>query len=150
MLTRREVVWGLGATIGAGPAWAADPPPVTAGEAAGHHHPPAYPALVAAALSCIETGEACMVHCFDVIQTGDATIVACARSVHAMLGMNGAVLRLASGSGSPGLAAVARAALPIYRECEAECRKHAAKHEACRRCAESCAAMIAAIGQLPA
>lgn len=58
-----------------------------------------------------------------------------------MLAVNAALLRLAS-TGSSRLAAMAKVAVDVSRDCEAECRKHAEKHPICKACGDACARVI--------
>jgi Cys-rich four helix bundle protein (predicted Tat secretion target) len=99
----------------------------------------AHRALVEAASDCIKTGEACLAHCFASFAAGDTTLAACARSVDTMLSVCATLQKLAA-AGSPHLPALARVALAVCDECEAECRKHAEHHATCKACAEACGA----------
>jgi hypothetical protein len=58
-----------------------------------------------------------------------------------MLAANAALLRLAS-TKSRHAAALAKVAVDVSRDCEAECRKHAEKHPICKACGDACARVI--------
>lgn len=70
---------------------------------------------------------------------GDKSLAGCARSVQQMLPVCAALQQLAV-QRSPHLAAYARVAAQICRDCEKECRRHEGHHAACKDCAEACAA----------
>jgi Cys-rich four helix bundle protein (predicted Tat secretion target) len=59
-----------------------------------------------------------------------------------MLSTCGTLAKLASLKSSH-LPAMAKLALAVCQECEAECLKHADKHAACKACGEACAACAA-------
>jgi len=105
--------------------------------------------LVAAALDCVGTGEACAQHCLTLLSAGDTSIAACMATVQQMLPVCATLASLAA-LGSPHLAAYARVCADICKDCEAECRKHEKHHAACKACAESCAKCITACNMVAA
>jgi len=122
-------------------------------EHAGHDHshehgaavPDAAPVrrkLIDTAFDCLKAGQLCLDHCLASFVAGDTSLAACARSVDQMLGICGALTKLA-GDNSPHLPALAKLAAAVCDDCEMECRKHAPHHATCRACAEACAACAA-------
>lgn len=95
--------------------------------------------LIDAASDCIKAGQARIAHCMASFAAGDTSLVACARIVDQMLSVCGTLQKLAS-AGSPRLADMAKVALVICDDCEAECRKHADHHATCKACAAECKA----------
>lgn len=93
--------------------------------------------LVDTASDCVKAGEACIAHCLASFATGDTSLAACARSVDQMLSVCATLQKLAS-AGSPHLAGLAKVALAICDDCEAECRKHGDHHATCKACGEAC------------
>jgi Cys-rich four helix bundle protein (predicted Tat secretion target) len=89
--------------------------------------------------TCIEKGQLCVNHCLMLLGDGDKEMAACARSVHQMMAMCGALQQLASYE-SRHLQAMAKLTMEMCKDCEDECRKHEKKHSVCHDCAESCAA----------
>jgi Cys-rich four helix bundle protein (predicted Tat secretion target) len=98
-------------------------------------------AVIAAALLCIQRGEACIPHCIDLMAKGDASLKDCLRSVSAMMPMCGALVRFAA-LDAPRLKELAKLCGEVCEDCEKECKKHAEHHAVCRMCAESCAACV--------
>ncbi len=111
-------------------------------EHAHHEHTQAHGALIAAAYDCIKSGQLCLAHCLDSFTTGDTALAGCAKSVDQMLAVCGALAKLAA-AGSPHVAAAAKLALAVCKDCEKECRKHADQHATCKACAEGCKACAA-------
>lgn len=103
--------------------------------------------LIATALDCVRTGDACQAHCFDALVAGDLSLAACAKTVDEVIAVCGTLAKLASHN-SPNLAAYAKAAALVCKTCEAECRKHADKHATCKACAEACVACAEECGKL--
>lgn len=138
-MNRREVLTGIGAmvvAIGPDVAQAADPH-------AGHGAPSAaVQALIDAAATCEQAGEACVAHCLASFRAGDTTLAACATSVQQMLPACASAAKLAH-YGSPHLAAFVAVCAKICADCEAECRKHE-QHPPCKACADACAKFVAA------
>ncbi len=114
-----------------------------------HHGPAADPAVIDAALDCVTKGNACLVHCIELVKNGDTSIARCLETVSDMLPMCDTLAKLAT-SGSPHLDDLARVCIAVCEDCEKECRKHEKKHAECRACAESCAACIEACRKLVA
>jgi Cys-rich four helix bundle protein (predicted Tat secretion target) len=109
---------------------------------ADHHDLAASSPLSDAASNCVKAGLVCMDHCFQSFASGDTSLAACAREVDQMLSTCGTLAKLASVKSSY-LPAMAKVALGVCQDCEAECRKHEDKHAACKACAEACAACAA-------
>jgi Cys-rich four helix bundle protein (predicted Tat secretion target) len=109
---------------------------------ADHHDLAASSPLFDAASNCVKAGLVCMDHCFQSFASGDTSLAACAREVDQMLSTCGTLAKLASVKSSY-LPAMAKVALGVCQDCEAECRKHEDKHAACKACAEACAACAA-------
>ena len=98
-------------------------------------------ALIAAAKSCLQTGDTCQKHCVRLISAGDKSLADCLRTVRAMMPICLAMERLA-GQDAKRLKELAKVCSDTCADCEAECRKHEFHHRECKACAESCAAMI--------
>jgi len=98
-----------------------------------------YLKLIETTGDCIQKGQLCVNHCLMLLADGEKEMAACARSVHQMLALCGALQQLASYE-SKQVKAQARIAMEMCKDCEDECRKHEDKHAACHDCAESCAA----------
>lgn len=146
-MNRRDILTAAGAAMAGvlvSPAFAADDHAHH-----GHDHAAANPhaKLAETALDCVKTGDACLAHCFQSFQAGDLTLAACAQKVDELLAVCRALAKLAA-NGSPQLAAYAKVAQLVCRDCEKECRKHADKHATCKACAESCAACAEQCGKL--
>ncbi|OAN53149.1 hypothetical protein A6A04_14425 [Paramagnetospirillum marisnigri] len=103
--------------------------------------------IAATGLDCVKTGDACLAHCFDTFIGGDTTLAVCAKKVDELIAVCTALAKLASNN-SPHLAAYAKAAVAVCKDCEKECRKHADKHATCKACADSCAACAEECGKL--
>jgi Cys-rich four helix bundle protein (predicted Tat secretion target) len=142
MLQRRDLVLGSGAIL-AGLATRAVAA-TTGHEGHGAAHGGKGGALLREASDCVRVGEVCLDHCFQILATGDTSIAECGRSVNEMVAVSRALETLAA-AGSPRLAGLARASVPIYEHCEAECRKHAPKHAICAECGDACVAILKAI-----
>lgn len=139
-MDRRDLLAGgaaLAALAMAGTARAAD----TENHEHHHHHDagPKYGLVGAAAVDCIQKGEVCIDHCLVLLGDGDKAMAACAKSVTQMLAICGALQRLSS-TDFQRMPQLAKVAMDVCRDCEAECKKHADKHQQCRDCMESCGA----------
>lgn len=136
-MNRRELLSAAGTAIAA----ATLVTPAMAGEHDHHAHGVTAPnaKIAATALDCVKTGDACLAHCLDTFIAGDTTLAVCAKKVDELISACTTLAKLASNN-SPHLAAYAKAAIAICKDCEKECRKHADKHSTCKACAESCAA----------
>jgi hypothetical protein len=93
--------------------------------------------LFDAASNCVKASLVYSDHCLQAFAAGDTSLAACARAVDQMLGLCGALSKLASLSSSY-LPAMAKVALIGCQDCETECRKHAERHAPCKACAEAC------------
>jgi Cys-rich four helix bundle protein (predicted Tat secretion target) len=143
-MNRREILKGAGAITLA--ALSAD---VLAKEQMHHHDHAAMGGhegmknpnlkLIETTGTCIEKGQLCVNHCLMLLGDGDKEMAACARSVHQMMAMCGALQQMASYE-SKHLKAMAKLTMEMCKDCEDECRKHEKKHSVCHDCAESCAA----------
>jgi Cys-rich four helix bundle protein (predicted Tat secretion target) len=107
-----------------------------------HHDATAASPLFDSASNCVKVGLVCMDHCLQTFAAGDTSLAACAREVDLMLSTCGTLAKLVSLKSSH-LPAMAKLALAVCQDCEAECRKHADKHAACKDCGEACAACAA-------
>jgi Cys-rich four helix bundle protein (predicted Tat secretion target) len=136
-MNRRDLITAAGAAtaaILAAPAMAAEHD---------HHHgamaAPANAKIIASALDCVKTGDACLAHCFDSFAMGDTSLAVCAKKVDELIAVCAALAKLASNN-SAQLVAYAKAAAQVCQACEKECRKHADKHATCKACADACVA----------
>ncbi|MBF0399800.1 MAG: four-helix bundle copper-binding protein [Magnetococcales bacterium] len=100
-------------------------------------------AVVAAAMACIDTGQACLSHCLTQFKAGDVSLAACASSVVEMLPLISTLSQWAA-LDSKQLPKLAAICIDVCQACETECRKHAEKHASCRACAEACVDCIKA------
>jgi Cys-rich four helix bundle protein (predicted Tat secretion target) len=107
-----------------------------------HHDAAAANPLFDSASNRVKVGLVCMDHCLQTFAAGDTSLAACAREVDLMLSTCGSLAKLASLKSSH-LPAMAKLALAICQDCEAECLKHAEKHAPCKACGEACAACAA-------
>lgn len=128
--------------------------------AQGHHHhhhgqkPPVgakpagkHAALIRASAECVEKGQACLAHCFELIAAGDKSVVECAKLVTELNAACQALQTLAAGN-SKNLYLFGSAVKQICNACERECRKHADHHVQCRECADACVKCRDEIGKL--
>jgi Cys-rich four helix bundle protein (predicted Tat secretion target) len=100
--------------------------------------------LAALAATCVQRGEECISHCFEMFSAGDTTLASCARSVHEMTPVCEALGRLAL-MDSAHLRSFSPVCAEICEACEKECRKHAKDHEVCARCGDACKDLAAAL-----
>lgn len=121
---RREILIGaaaLATTAAAAQALAANPQAARpAGAGARYSEAAAYKKhakAVAAAGECIETGRACLSHCFETFVAGDTMMAECAVSVQEMLHVCDAFAWLAA-TDSRQLAPMARACIASCEYCE--------------------------------
>lgn len=114
---------------------------------ADHHGDGPNREVLESALHCARDGEICLAHCLQEFSAGDTTLAECARSVAQLVPVCTALAQLAA-LRSPHLADIAKAAMAVCRDCEAQCRKHAEHHDFCKDCADSCAACIKACESL--
>ncbi|MEQ1880976.1 MAG: Csp1 family four helix bundle copper storage protein [Burkholderiales bacterium] len=131
-MERRDAIVGMGAIAGAVFVKAA-----MAADSEHHHVSGKYADLIASAAECVQTGQACINHCFMLLGDGKKEMAACARSVNQLISVCNTLEALAAGE-SKLLGQYAKVAMEFCQECEKECRKHE-KHELCKACAEACA-----------
>lgn len=114
-----------------------------------HHHGPhvILTDISGAALACVQQGELCQQHCFELLKSGDSSIADCAARVHETLAVCSALSSLAI-SNSPHLNAFSKVCVSICEDCESECLKHADKHRECKSCAQACNDCIKACQKL--
>jgi Cys-rich four helix bundle protein (predicted Tat secretion target) len=98
--------------------------------------------LFDAASNCVKAGLVCIGHSLQEFAAGDTSLAFCARDCDQMLSTCGTLAKLASVK-SPYLAAMAKVALAVCQDTEAECRKLADMHAECKACAEACAVCAA-------
>lgn len=94
--------------------------------------------LVATASHCINVGEECLTHCFEILSKGDKSMAECAATVRDMLAACRGLVSIASAD-SKHLKDYAAVCAKICWDCEAACKKHANHHDVCKRCMEACA-----------
>lgn len=134
-MERRDVLLGMGAMALAAAARSA----AAADEHAAHHHHAAPNGkLVAAASACHTAAQVCIDHCFELLGQGDKSLAACARSSYQVAAVCAALQQLAA-SNSRHLAAYAKVAAVVCKDCQEECKQHE-DHEQCKKCGEACAA----------
>jgi Cys-rich four helix bundle protein (predicted Tat secretion target) len=140
-MNRREALQGAGVlalAALAGSAFADDHEQMQDHEHMHHHHDMTPNAkLIAAVGDCLEKGNVCIAHCLMLLADGKAEMGGCAKSVHQMLALCGALLQLSSLESSHAKA-LATIAAEACKECEDECKKHADEHEACKNCMNAC------------
>jgi Cys-rich four helix bundle protein (predicted Tat secretion target) len=131
-MKRRDLLLTAGSLAASAAAAAANSPPGT------HIHEPVSP-LVQAASHCVQAGNLCQAHCFDLFAAGDNSVAECARSVETLRAVCGALAVVATQK-SPVLPRYASVAKETCDDCAQECRKHADKHAPCKACMEACEA----------
>jgi Cys-rich four helix bundle protein (predicted Tat secretion target) len=131
-MKRRDLLLTAGSLAASAAAAAANSPTGT------HTHEPASP-LVQAASHCVQAGDLCQAHCFDLFAAGDTSVTDCARSVETLRSVCGTLTVVATQK-SPMLPRYASVAKETCDNCAQECRKHADKHEVCKACMEACEA----------
>jgi Cys-rich four helix bundle protein (predicted Tat secretion target) len=94
------------------------------------------------ASECVKAGLVCIDHALHELAAGNTSLAACAHSVDQMLSMAGTLGKFAVHKAAH-LPALAKVALAVCQDCEAECRKHADMHVQCKACAEACNACAA-------
>ena len=100
--------------------------------------------LAKLAATCVQRGEECTSHCLGMFAAGDTSLAACARSVHEMSAVCGALERLAW-MDSTHLRSLSPVCAEVCDACEKECRKHAKEHAVCASCADACKDLAAAL-----
>ena len=136
-MNRRELLLGTAAAVAAASASS-----VFAGEhdAHEHHHEASTrnTGLIAAAADCALKAQVCMQHCLDLLGQGDKSMAACAKSASQAQALCNALQNLAAGE-SKRLPQLAKVAMDVCKDCEAECKK-TEQHPECKACGESCVA----------
>src|SRR5262245_65472639 len=90
--------------------------------------------LAKLAATCVQRGEECTSHCLGMFAAGDTSLAGCARSVHEMSAVCGALERLAW-LDSTHLRALSPVCAEVCDACEKEGRKPAQEHASGARCA---------------
>jgi Cys-rich four helix bundle protein (predicted Tat secretion target) len=103
----------------------------------GAHAGPAHPRLIESSAHCVMAGQACLQHCFETLAAGDTSLAVCAKTANDLVAMCRTLQGFAAAN-SPHLVALAKVALAVCGDCEAECRKHEAHHATCKACADAC------------
>lgn len=98
--------------------------------------------LVSKARDCARTGEACLKVCLEVLETGDTSMAACAKSVRELIFACDALAGMAVHD-SRHLAEYAALTSKVCTDCREQCLKHK-EHSQCLDCANSCEACIEA------
>jgi Cys-rich four helix bundle protein (predicted Tat secretion target) len=128
-MKRRDLLLTAGSLAASAVAAAADSPTAT------HTHEPVSP-LVQAASHCVQAGNVCQAHCFDLFAAGDTSVADCARSVETLRSVCG-TLAVVAVQKSPLLPRYASVAKEACDNCARECRKHT-EHPPCKACMEAC------------
>ncbi len=104
------------------------------------------------ARACLDTGDACVRHCVDLLGQGDTSLAKCLRTVLDMSAACDGLARLASyaDAPTPNLRAYAKVCGDYCRDCAAACKKHADHHAVCKACMESCEECLKACEALAA
>ena len=141
-MNRREVLFAAGGAAAAGAFSAFTPNAVFAAGEHKHEHRSTSnnAAFIDTSLECIKTAELCLNHCFDVLGTGDTSLVECAKSVKELSFICESTFKAASNDSKylKGLVAVAA---KVCADCEKECSRHK-KHKTCLDCADACLACL--------
>lgn len=104
--------------------------------------------LVVKARDCARTGEACLRVCLEVLEMGDTSMAACAKSVRELVFACDALAGMAVHD-SRYLAEYAALTAKVCADCREQCLKHR-EHSQCLDCANSCEACIKACEQFSA
>ena len=137
LLERREFLMKSGLlALATGPAVAS-----AAAHSESHEHGSSgqYAALIAEALHCIDTGNACGAHCISDMRSGSTELLECLVRVQELVAACEALVKFAA-YGSEHVAIYAAATIEVCDTCEAQCRKFEDKHAECKACAEACVA----------
>ena len=126
--------------------------PLAAADSAASARDPKLAKAVETALACMETGDACIRHCVDLLGQGDTTLKNCMASVLDMTASCDGLAKLAgyAATPTPNLRAFANVCADYCRDCSAACKKHADHHAPCEACMESCDACLKACEELAA
>ena len=137
VITRRDVLLGLGAVATAAYAGAA----VSAMPGHNHSkHSAQLPDLLNAANNCLDKGQRCIAHCLVSFKEGDVALADCASKVHEMQAICSAFSYLLA-SNSEYIKAYAPVCVQACKDCEEECMKHK-EHIECKACGEACAEIV--------
>ena len=134
--SRRDFLYSSGLV-----ALAAAPGVVSAAaEPGSHQHDTGkHGALIAEALHCIDTGNACAAHCIVEMRSGDTDLLECLVQVQELVIACEALTKLAAHD-SEHLKIYAAATIEVCETCEMECRKFETQHAQCKECADACVA----------
>lgn len=96
--------------------------------------------VVETSLDCVQTGNACIRHCVELLGGGDTALKQCMQTVLDMTAVCASLADVAGYASAPTqtLRAYILACALYCRDCSAACKKHANHHEACKACMESC------------
>lgn len=105
-----------------------------------HHHEMSArnTGLIESASDCVLKAQICLQHCLVLLGQGDKSMAACAMSASQVEAICGALQKLAAAE-AKSLPQMAKVAMDVCKECEAECKK-TEKHPECKACMEACAA----------
>ncbi|MBI5917985.1 MAG: four-helix bundle copper-binding protein [Nitrosomonadales bacterium] len=138
-MNRREMLLGTvaaAAALTAGQSFAAEHDHAAMSHE--HHHGNPNQKLAEAAADCVLKAQFCLQHCLVSMGRGETELAACARSASETATLCAALQGLATAD-SKHLAALARVAMEVCKDCEEECKK-TDKHPECKACGEACAA----------
>lgn len=136
-ISRREILWGIGAVATATYAGAA----VSAMPGHDHSkHTAQLPDLLNATNECLDKGRRCIAHCLVSFQEGDLELADCAAKAHEMQAICGAFSYLLAAN-SKYVKAYAGVCEQVCKDCETECMKHKV-HVECKACGEACAELV--------
>lgn len=141
-MNRRELLFAAGGAAAASALGSFTPNVAIAAEDHKHEHHSSFGnrAFIETSLECIKTAELCLSHCFDVLATGDTSLVECAKSVKELSFICESTFKAAS-MDSKYLKGLVAVAAKVCADCEKECSKHK-KHKTCLDCASACAACL--------
>lgn len=140
-MNRREMLMGVAAaaaTITAGRAFAESHEHMDHTHMAHDHASNPNQKLIDAAADCVTKAQLCLSHCIVSMGKGETDLAACANSASQVEATCATLQKLAA-LNSKHLAAYAKVAMDICKDCEEECKK-TEKHPECKACMEACAA----------
>jgi len=142
---RRDLLKGAG-LVGAGLLAAATTGSLAASAheagTAGMHHGRKNSAMTDAMANVVKAGEDCVVHCIDLIQQGDNSLIDCLRSAQEVVAFSKAHAYM-SAADSGFLDAMCELSIKVCGNCQKECEKQK-KHPICKACGDACAACVQA------
>jgi Cys-rich four helix bundle protein (predicted Tat secretion target) len=94
-------------------------------------------ALIPAYQTCIQTAEACISHCQQLLAQGDKSLGDCLRTALDTDTLCSAVLKMA-GLNSRFTAAIAKQSIPVMQACVEACKEHVDHHVQCKACHDAC------------